>query len=71
MDFWKEYLDDLARHRYNTLSYWTKLPFTTMIKLEEYPDVEVLDVIVGYGNYVKKEYRRKNSLLAGSYAALK
>jgi hypothetical protein len=53
MEFWKEYLDDLARHRYNTLSYWTKHPFTTMIKLDEYPDVEVHDIIDGYGNFVK------------------
>jgi len=54
MDFWTEYLDDLARYRYNTLSYWTKHPFTAMIKLEDYPDVEVHDVIDGYGNFVKK-----------------
>ncbi len=54
MDFWTEYLDDLARYRYNTLSYWTKHPFTAMIKLKDYPDVEVHDVIDGYGNFVKK-----------------
>ncbi len=54
MDFWKEYLDDLARNRYNALSYWTKNAFTTMIKLDDYRDVEVHDVIDGYGNLVKK-----------------
>ena len=54
IDFWTEYLDDLARYRYNTLSYWTKHPFTAMIKLEDYPDVEVHDVFDGYGNFVKK-----------------
>lgn len=54
MDFWTAYLDDLARYRYNTLSFWTKHPFTAMIKLEGYPDVEVEDVIDGYGNFVKK-----------------
>ncbi|MEP2951372.1 MAG: hypothetical protein ABJO91_15255, partial [Ekhidna sp.] len=52
--FWKDYLDNLARNRYNTLSYWTKHPFTAMVKLEEYPGVEVEDVIDGYGNLVKK-----------------
>lgn len=52
--FWKAYLDHLARNRYNTLSFWTKHPFTAMVKLEEYPDVEVHDVIDGYGNLVKK-----------------
>lgn len=54
LTFWKAYLDNLARNRFNTLSYWTKHPFTAMIKLEEYPDVEVHDVIDGYGNLVKK-----------------
>ena len=52
--FWKDYLDNLARNRYNTLSYWTKHPFTSMVKLEDYPGVEVEDVIDGYGNLVKK-----------------
>lgn len=52
--FWKAYLDNLARNRFNTLSYWTKHPFTAMVKLEEYPEVEVHDVIDGYGNLVKK-----------------
>lgn len=54
MSFWKSYLDDLARYRYNTLSFWTKHPFTSMIKLEEYPDVVIEDVTDGYGNLVKK-----------------
>ncbi|WP_066631670.1 hypothetical protein [Labilibacter marinus] len=54
MSFWKSYLDDLARYRYNTLSFWTLHPFTSMIKLEEYPDVAIQDVTDGYGNLVKK-----------------
>ncbi|MDC0584722.1 hypothetical protein OAO55_03230 [Bacteroidales bacterium] len=54
MAFWKSYLDDLARYRYNTLSFWTKHPFTSMIKLDEYPDVVIDDVTDGYGNLVKK-----------------
>ena len=54
MDFWKEYLDGLARNRYNVLSYWTRHPFPVMIKLDEFPDIPVNDVIDGYGNLVKK-----------------
>lgn len=54
ISFWKSYLDDLARYRYNTLSFWTKHPFTSMIKLPEYPDVVINDVTDGYGNFVKK-----------------
>lgn len=52
--FWKSYLDDLARYRYNTLSFWTLHPFTSMVKLKEYPDVVINDVTDGYGNLVKK-----------------
>lgn len=54
INFWKSYLDDLARYRYNTLSFWTLHPFTSMIKLEEYPDVVIEDVTDGYGKLVKK-----------------
>ena len=54
MSFWKYYLDDLARYRYNTLSFWTLHPFTCMIKLADYPDVVIEDVTDGYGNLVKR-----------------
>ena len=43
-EFWKEYLDDLARYRYNVVSLWAAHPFPTMIKLEEYPDIAIDDV---------------------------
>ena len=43
-DFWKEYLDDLARYRYNVVSLWGAHPFPTMIKMEDYPDLAVEDV---------------------------
>lgn len=43
-DFWKAYLDDLARYRYNVLSLWTTHPYPSLIKLEEYPDVALDDV---------------------------
>jgi hypothetical protein len=43
-EFWKEYLDDLARYRYNVVSLWAAHPFPTMIKLEEYPDIAMDDV---------------------------
>jgi len=43
-EFWKAYLDDLARYRYNVLSLWTTHPFPSMIKLEDYPDVALDDV---------------------------
>jgi len=43
-EFWKAYLDDLARYRYNLVSLWAAHPFPTMIKLEAYPDIAVDDV---------------------------
>ena len=44
LEFWKAYLDDLARYRYNVLSLWTTHPFPSIIKLKEYPDVALDDV---------------------------
>jgi hypothetical protein len=49
-DFWKEYLDDLARYRYNVVSLWAAHPFPAMIKLEEYPDIAVDDVYYSKGS---------------------
>jgi len=43
-EFWKAYLDDLARYRYNVLSLWTTHPFPSIIKLEHYPDVALDDI---------------------------
>ncbi|RXP62694.1 carbohydrate-binding family 6 protein [Lutibacter sp. HS1-25] len=46
MDFWKAYLDMMARNRYNVLTLWNPHPFPSMIKLEEYPYV-ALDNVCG------------------------
>ncbi len=44
MDFWREYLDHMARFRYNALTLWNPHPFPSMIKMEDYPDVALQDV---------------------------
>lgn len=44
IEFWKEYLDDLARHRYNVLSLWSKHPFPALCKLKNYPGAAMDDV---------------------------
>jgi hypothetical protein len=44
INFWAEYLDVLARQRYNVLSLWNKHPFPSLVKLEDYPDVALADV---------------------------
>jgi len=45
-DFWHEFLDDMARYRYNVLSLWSAHPYPSLIKLEKYPDIALEDVSV-------------------------
>ena len=45
-DFWEEYLDGLAWHRYNVLTLWNPHPFPSMVKLPNYPEVALNDVYV-------------------------
>ena len=44
LDFWREFLDEMARHRYNVLSLWSLHPFPSLVKVPEYPDVALDDV---------------------------
>ena len=44
-DFWRAFLDDMARHRYNVLTLWNLHPFPSMVKTPEYPDVALKDVM--------------------------
>jgi hypothetical protein len=43
-EFWKEYIDNLARYRYNLVSLWNMHPFPSMVKVPEYPNVALEDV---------------------------
>ncbi len=43
-EFWKDYIDNLARYRYNTISLWSLHPFPSMVKVSDYPDVALNDV---------------------------
>lgn len=45
MDFWREFLDEMARHRYNVLSLWSLHPFPSIVKVPEYPEVALNDVL--------------------------
>lgn len=45
MDFWHDYLDQLARCRFNVLSLWNLHPFPSMVKVPEFPDVALDDVM--------------------------
>lgn len=44
--FWKEFLDDMARYRYNTLTLWNPHPFPSIVKLPDYPDAALEDICV-------------------------
>lgn len=43
-DFWKEYIDNMARYRYNYISLWSLHPFPSMVKVPGYEDVALEDV---------------------------
>jgi hypothetical protein len=43
-EFWRTYLDELARHRYNVISLWSLHPFPSLVKVPEFPEVALDDV---------------------------
>ncbi len=43
-DFWRSFLDSMARHRYNVLSLWNLHPFPSLVRVPEYPEVALEDV---------------------------
>jgi len=46
-EFWREFFDEMARHRFNVLSLWSLNPFPSIVKVPEYPDVALNDVLRG------------------------
>lgn len=44
MAFWREYIDRLARDRYNLVSLWSLHPFPSLVRVPEYPDIALDDV---------------------------
>ena len=44
-DFWREFLDEMARQRFNVLTLWNLHPFPSMVRVPEYPDVTLADVM--------------------------
>ncbi|MBM4020552.1 MAG: carbohydrate-binding family 6 protein, partial [Planctomycetes bacterium] len=45
-EFWREFLDDMARARYNVLTLWNPHPFPSMVRAAEYADLALADVCV-------------------------
>ena len=50
-EFWREFLDEMARHRFNVLSLWNLNPFPSIVKVPEFPDVALKDVLRGRPEY--------------------
>ena len=49
LDFWKSYIDHLARFRYNFVSLWSLHPFPSLVRVPEYPEVALDDVMRARG----------------------
>jgi len=58
-EFWKAFLDDLARYRYNVLSLWTTHPYPSIIKLKDYPDVALDDVYRVGDGIMQPQYKNR------------
>lgn len=44
MDFWQQQFDEMARNRYNVISFWSENPFPSLVKIPEYPKIALDDV---------------------------
>ncbi len=43
-DFWKEYIDQMARYRFNFISLWSLHPFPSLVKVPGYEEIALSDV---------------------------
>lgn len=44
LEFWREFIDHMARDRYNVLTLWNLHPFPSIVKVPEYPKIALDDV---------------------------
>jgi hypothetical protein len=44
MEFWAEFLDEMALNRLNLLTLWSLSPFPSMVRIPEYPEIGLDDV---------------------------
>ena len=61
-DFWKGFLDNMARNRYNVLTLWTCHPYPAWVKLDKYPGIGYDDVCVLKETVDMKTDRHYNDL---------
>lgn len=60
IEFWKEYIDQLALSRYNLISLWNLHPFPSMVKVPEYPEIALDDVHRSTSTFPKTFYEIGN-----------
>ena len=53
-EFWRDFIDEAAGHRYNYISLWNLHPFPSLVKVPDYPDVALDDVKRAVG--LEKKY---------------
>ncbi len=63
LGFWKEYIDTLAKNRYNYISLWSMHPFPSLVKVPAFPDVALADIKRSKGPF--KEYYSLRGLWEG------
>jgi hypothetical protein len=51
LDFWRELLDEMARHRYNVLTLWNLHPFPSIVRVPEFPDIALTNVMRATNGY--------------------
>ena len=44
IDFWKQQFDEMARNRYNVISFWSENPFPSLVKIPEFPKIALDDI---------------------------
>jgi hypothetical protein len=64
LEFWHEFLDTLARHRYNLVTLWNLHPFPSLVKVAEYPEVALEDVWRSTGPFAEYYSTRATDLHA-------
>jgi hypothetical protein len=60
--FWTEFLDRMARNRYNVLTLWTTHPYPAIVKLDKYPGIGYDDVCVLKEEIFEKSNRHYDDL---------
>ncbi len=62
-EFWREFLDEMARHRFNVLSLWNLNPFPSIVRVPEFPDVALDDVLRGRRSDFNERFSLSGTLM--------